>query len=123
MQSARRLRDRQNYQLPLRKMPRRSQSSTVWIASVVAAAVGWIVGIAFPLGEEQSTTDLALFTAPDTIVQYREKVVHDTVVKHVNVPVPVKVASASPKRAEPYTGMKGCNVECDGIDYSLLVGM
>lgn len=56
-QSARRLRDQQNYALPVRKLPYRPARIT-WVASAAAAAIGWFVGIAFPIdGQQQPRTD------------------------------------------------------------------
>ena len=122
-QSAMRLRDEQNYQLPLRQSPRRHNSVTTWAASIAAACIGWIVGISFPIGEEQPKNELALSVKPDTVVQYKERVVRDTIIQKVEVPVRV---AAVPKQKEPknlYADGNGCNVECDGIDYAMLIGM
>ena len=121
MQSARRLRDAQNSQLPLRESPRR-HTSTTWIASIAAAAIGWAVGISFPIVEEPSHNQLALQTQPDTVIQYKEILVHDTIIQKVEVPIKVEVPSSS-RQHTLYADIKGCNVECDGIDYTMLIGM
>ena len=122
-QSAQRLREVENQQLPLRPSPRRRHFPITWVASVAAACIGWLVGIAFPLSPEQPAPDLALNTQPDTVIQYRERLVHDTIIQKVKVPVRVKVAAPAQDRLEYYADTKGCNVECDGIDYAMLVGM
>ena len=122
-QSAVRLRDEQNYQLPLRKSPHRHRPVITWAASIAAACIGWIVGISFPLEQELPRPDLALNIQPDTVIQYQKTLVHDTIIKKVEIPVKVEVAS-TPKPAPEADGvLQGCNVECDGIDYALLVGM
>ena len=120
LQSARRLREEENYQLPLRKSPRRHQPSITWGASIAAACIGWVVGIAFPLREDTPQSDLA-FTQRDTVIQYKEKLVRDTIIQKVEVPVkPVTAATRAP-HTELETSSQGCNVECDGIDYDLLI--
>lgn len=122
-QSARRLRDKQNYELPVRKMPYRPTRVT-WVAVAVAAAVGRFVGITFPLNGEQPAGELAACVVPDTVVTYRDRIVHDTVIQQVKIPVEVrteKVAADNRKRVN--AELPGCNMECDGIDYARLVGM
>lgn len=122
-QSARRLRDKQNYELPVRKMPYRKARVT-WVAAAVAAAVGWFVGITFPLNGEQPAGELAARVVPDTVVTYRDRIVRDTVIQQVKVPVRVRTEKVTAeKRTEVKTELPGCNMECDGIDYAQLVGM
>ena len=119
-QSARRLREKQNYQLPLRSLPRR-RVSWGWVSTVAAALVGWIVGISFPVSSRLSQSEMAVVSHTDTVVEYKEKLVRDTIIKEVKVPVKVEVPVEAPKEMLK-EGTVGCNVECDGIDYALLVG-
>ena len=121
--SARRLCEEQNYQLPLRPSPRRRHTSITWIASVAAACIGWFVGILFPLGEQLPETGLAVQVCPDTVIQYKDRLVHDTVIHRVEVPVKVHVQPAPKSHPEYESDPQGCNVECDGINYAMLVGM
>lgn len=123
MASAGRLRAQQDYQLPLRKSPRHRRPSTTWVASIAAACLGWVVGISFPIEKEQPEADLALYAQPDTVIQYKERLVHDTVIQKVETPVKSKVVPAKKKPTEYYADVQGCNVECDGIDYAMLIGM
>ena len=123
MQSAKRLREEQDNQLPLRKYPRRHHPATTWIASIAAACMGWIFGASFSAGEEQPQPELALYSQPDTVIQYRDRLVHDTIIQEIEIPVEVESASTQKSRMVYYADTQGCNVECDGIDYSMLVGM
>ena len=118
-QSAHRLREEQNYQLPLRPLPRR-RISWGWISTAAAAIVGWAVGISFPLNNKIPESEMAVVTKTDTVVQYKEKVVRDTIIHEVKVPVRIEVPVA-PKETQISQKSNGCNVECDGIDYALLV--
>ena len=119
MHSAHRLRDEQNYQLPLRPLPRR-RISWGWISTAAAALIGWVVGISFPLNNHIPESEMAVVTKTDTVVQYQEKVVRDTIIQEVKVPVRIEVPVA-PDKEQLQTVSNGCNVECDGIDYALLV--
>lgn len=120
-QSARRLRDEQNYQLPLRPL-HRSRFSWGWVSTGAAAVIGWLVGICFPIDNSFPEKNMAALTQTDTVVQYKERVVRDTIVKEVKVPVKVKVPVVkSEVPAQRNAG--GCNVECDGIDYAMLIRM
>lgn len=118
-QSAHRLREEQNYQLPLRPLPRR-HFSWGWISTAAAAIVGWAVGISFPLNNKIPQSEMAVVTKTDTVVQYEEKVVRDTIIHEVKVPVRIEVPVAAHKE-QMQTETSGCNVECDGINYALLV--
>ena len=118
-QSAHRLREEQNYQLPLRPLPRR-HFSWGWISTAAAAIVGWAVGISFPLNNKIPESEMAMVTKTDTVVQYKEKVVRDTIIHEVKVPVRIEVPVV-PKETQSPQDSNGCNVECDGIDYALLV--
>ena len=118
-QSAHRLREEQNYQLPLRPLPRR-RISWGWISTAAAALIGWVVGISFPLNNQLTQPQMAVVTKTDTVVQYQEKVVRDTIIHEVKVPVRIEVPVV-PKETQSPQNSNGCNVECDGIDYALLV--
>ena len=120
-QSARRLRDQQNYALPVRKLPYRPARIT-WVAS--AAAIGWFVGIAFPIDGQQQPKELTACAVPDTVVTVRDRIVRDTIVQQVKIPVRVSTEKVVEKKEnEAKVVLAGCNMECDGIDYSQLVGM
>ena len=119
MQSAHRLRDEQNYQLPLRPLPRR-RISWGWISTAAAALIGWVVGISFPLNNKLTQPEMAVVTKTDTVVQYQEKVVRDTIIHEVKVPVRIEVPVV-PQETQISQESNGCNVECDGINYALLV--
>ena len=121
-QSARRLRDQQNYALPVRKLPYRPARIT-WVASA-AAAIGWFVGIAFPIDGQQQPKELTACAVPDTVVTVRDRIVRDTIVQQVKIPVRVSTEKVVVKKEnEAKVVLAGCNMECDGIDYSQLVGM
>ncbi|CDE87741.1 unknown [Prevotella sp. CAG:891] len=132
-QSARRLRDQQNYALPVRKLPYRPTRIT-WVASAAAAAIGWVVGvsfpiawfvgIAFPIDGQQQPKELTACAVPDTVVTVRDRIVRDTIVQQVKIPVRVSTEKVVVKKEnEAKVVLAGCNMECDGIDYSQLVGM
>ena len=121
-QSARRLRDQQNYALPVRKLPYRPARIT-WVASA-GAAIGWFVGIAFPIDGQQQPKELTACAVPDTVVTVRDRIVRDTIVQQVKIPVRVSTEKVVVKKEnEAKVVLAGCNMECDGIDYSQLVGM
>lgn len=122
-QSARRLRDQQNYALSVRKLPYRPARIT-WVASAAAAAIGWFVGIAFPIDGQQQPKELTACAVPDTVVTVRDRIVRDTIVQQVKIPVRVSTEKVVVKKEnEAKVVLAGCNMECDGIDYSQLVGM
>lgn len=123
MQSATRMRDKQNYQLPLRKSPRMQRPSFTWGIAAAAAIFGWFFGVTFPVEGERSKYELAISNTPDTIIQYREKVVHDTIVKEMGIPVKTKTHIPSQHLPLQQATRQGCNVECDGIDYEMLLRM
>ena len=119
-QSALRLRDQQNYNLPSRKNPRH-RFSWGWTTTAAAALVGWFMGISFPINNSLPETSVALATSTDTIIQYKEKIVRDTIIHQVPIPVVHQPQTAS-TASQRHPTTKGCNMECDGIDYSLLIG-
>lgn len=123
MQSARRLRDAQNSQFSLRELPSpRRHLFTTWIASIAAAAIGWAVGISFPIGEETFHNKLTMQIQPDTVIQYKERLVHDTIIQKVEIPVKEAMPSTAYQHAL-YVDIEGCSVEFDGIDYEMLIEM
>ena len=120
-QSAHRLRDQQNYDLPMRKNPRQ-RFAWGWITTAAAAVIGWYVGISFPLNDTLTDPTVALAVPADTIIQYREKIVRDTVIQKIEIPT-VRKQKITATSSQPSHPTQGCNMECDGIDYSLLIGM
>ena len=121
--SAHRLRDKQNEQLPLPK-DYRHHIAWGWIPATAIAAtlVGLVVGILLPVHHQSSQADMAVVTQTDTVVQYKEKLIHDTIVYKVKVPID-ETELAQNQQLELQDEIKGCNIECDGIDYAMLVGM
>lgn len=123
--SACRLRDANNYRLPAPRRPYR-RPAWGWLTTPAAAVVGVLVGTGLPHQTATLVPQVAEVRVTDTVV--RERTVRDTIylpapaaprpphtVPHGDVP-----ASASADVADsPDTS--GCNVRCDGVDYSLLV--
>lgn len=126
--SARRLRDADNYRLPA---PRRRPRCLAWgwLATPAAAVVGLLVGTGLPRTVSVPATPLAEARPADTVVKLRT--VHDTV--FLPAPPPsrpaAKTAAADITAADPVLpadtlrpqAAEGCNVLCDGVDYTLLV--
>lgn len=126
--SARRLRDADNYRLPApRRQPRRLAWG--WLATPAAAVVGLLVGTGLPRTDSVPATPLAEARPADTVVKLRT--VRDTV--FLPAPPPSRPA-AKPAAADIATTgrdlsadtlrtqtAQGCNVLCDGVDYNLLV--
>lgn len=126
--SARRLRDADNYRLPA---PRRPHRRLVWgwLTTPAAAAIGLLAGINLPRQAAMLAPQVAEVRVTDTII--RDHTVRDTIF----VPAPAlrtRLTGHPDKKTAARTREKlsdtlqafpsqGSNVLCDGVDYSLLV--
>lgn len=126
--SARRLRDADNYRLPAPRPPRR-RLAWGWLTTPAAAIAGLLAGSGLPRQAAVLVPQVAEVRTVDTVVS--EHTVRDTVY------VPVPATSPAPRPAESRDEVtaarrsaeafrpdtSGCNVLCDGVDYSLLVSL
>lgn len=101
-----------------------------WVATPVAAALGIVFGISFQFISPEANDALARVVdtvkvteiVQDTV--YLAKVDTEHIIKHdtVYVPTPAKNRAAQPAYEKVLAEEPQCtSIQCDGIDYSLLV--
>lgn len=119
--SAQRLRSRDNYRLPVRPLSRR-RPYWGWVVSPAAAVAGLVLGWMLPRQPQLSSGGMAAVALHDTVAKAVEEHRPDTFLHEGSQgSVRASVAEKRVERKEKVVHSSGRNVECDGVDYALLV--